>query len=47
MPGNVWDEIPYPFPNFNDCTVEVWDGISNFIPHIIIDVITDPYLDWS
>ena len=31
---NVWDEITYPFPNFNGCTVEVWEWISNFIPHI-------------
>ena len=22
----VWDEIPYPFPNFNGATVEVWAG---------------------
>ena len=31
----VWDEITYPFPNFNGATVEVWDWISNFIPHHI------------
>ena len=30
---NVWDEITYSFLNFNDCTVEVHDWISNFIPH--------------
>ena len=29
----VWDEITYPFPNFNSTTVEVWEWISNFIPH--------------
>ena len=23
MPGKVWDEIMYPFLNFNDCTIEV------------------------
>ena len=22
-PSKVWEEIPYPFPNFNSCTVEV------------------------
>ena len=22
MPGNVWDEIPYLFPNVSGCTVE-------------------------
>ena len=21
----VWDEIIYPFPNFNGCIVEVWE----------------------
>ena len=29
----MWDEITYPFPNFNSCTVEVWEWISNFITH--------------
>ena len=29
----VWNEITYPFPNFNSATVEVWERISNFIPH--------------
>ena len=24
-PFMVWDEIAYPFPNFNGATVEVWD----------------------
>ena len=23
MPNNMWDEITYPFPNFNGCTAEV------------------------
>ena len=31
--------IPYPFPNF-PVYVEVWELISNFIPHSIMDVIT-------
>ena len=39
----VWDEITYPFPNFNGCSVEVWEWISNFIPHLI--VITYPCWD--
>ena len=26
MPNKVWDDIACPFPNFNDCTVEVWNG---------------------
>ena len=42
MPSKVWDEITYPFLNFNGCTIEVWEWISNFILHIIIDVITNP-----
>ena len=29
----VRDEIPYPFPNFNGATVEVWESICNFILH--------------
>ena len=40
MPNLEWGEITYPFPNFNGCTVEVWEWISNFIPHYIMDVIT-------
>ena len=33
MPSKVWVEITYPLPNFNSATVEVWEWISNFIPH--------------
>ena len=29
----VWDEIIYPFSNFNGAAVEVRDRICNFIPH--------------
>ena len=29
----MWDEITYPFPYFNGVTVEVWEWISNLIPH--------------
>ena len=32
MPCKVWYEINYPFPNFNEYTVEVWEWIINFIP---------------
>ena len=31
--SKVWDEITYPFPNFNGCAIEFWEWISNFIPH--------------
>ena len=36
---NKLDEITYPFPNFNGCTVEVPILINNFTPHLIMDVI--------
>ena len=42
---NVWDEITSPFPNFNGCTVEVWEWISNLIPHITRHVIIYPCWD--
>ena len=39
MPCEMCDEIINPFPNFNGCTVEVWELIISFISHIMIDVI--------
>ena len=39
MPGTVWDEITCPFPDVNGATVEVWEWISNFIPHFIMDIL--------
>ena len=30
IPSKVWDEIAYPFPNFNGRTLDVWELISNF-----------------
>ena len=41
----MWGEIAYPFPNFNGCTVEVWEWKSNFIPNFIRFVITYPCWD--
>ena len=41
-PSKVWVEIIYPFPNFNGCTVEVCEWISNFSPPIKIVTITTP-----
>ena len=38
-----WDEITYPFPNFNGTTVEVWEWITNFIPHFTEHVIIYPW----
>ena len=43
----VWDEITYPFPNFNGTTVEVWEWISFSIPHFTGYVIPYPYWDCS
>ena len=43
----MWDEITDPFPNFNGTTIEVWEWISNVIPHFIMNVITDHCWDWS
>ena len=42
MPSKVWDESIYPFPNFNGTAIEVWEWISNFIPHFAMDVIAYP-----
>ena len=36
MPNKVWDQITYPFPNLNSAVIEVWEGISNVISHIIL-----------
>ena len=42
----MWDEITYPFLNFNGSTVEVKEWIlSNFNPYFMIDVITYPCWD--
>ena len=41
----VGDEITYPFPNVNGGTVEVWEWISNFILHFMMDAITYPCWD--
>ena len=46
MHSQVWDEITYPFPNFNGCTVELWEWISNFIPHFIMRLISYPTQFW-
>ena len=32
MPIKVWDEITYPFPNFNGWTMRVAEWVSNYIP---------------
>ena len=45
MPSKVWNEITYPFQNVNGCNVEVWELLSNFTQHFIMDVIT--YQCWD
>ena len=45
LPSKVWDEIAYPFPNFNGFTIEVSKWMSNFIPHFMMGVITYPCWD--
>ena len=42
MLSKVRDEITYPFPNFKSCTIEVWEWISSFTPHLVIT-----YLCWD
>ena len=37
----------YPFPDFNSCTNEVGERISNFIPQFIIDVITQHIIKYA
>ena len=38
----MWDPLTDLFPNSEGCTVEVWEWISNFIPHFIMELITYP-----
>ena len=47
MPIEVGDEVIYPFPIFNGRSAEVYEWISNFIPHFILDVIIYPRWDLS
>ena len=34
MSSKEWDKITYPIPNFNECTIEVWEWINNFSLHL-------------
>ena len=38
----AWQEITYPFPDFNGCAVEVWEWIINFIWYFTGCAITYP-----
>ena len=39
------DEITYPFLNFDGSTGEVWEWMSNFIPHFTEHGITYPLVN--
>ena len=39
MPSKMWDEMSYPSPNVNCCTIEVWEWISYFIAHSVISTL--------
>ena len=45
MPSKVWDEIIYPFLNYNGGNVEVKIWIGNLIQHFVMDAST--YLCWK
>ena len=36
----MWNEIAYLFTKFSGCIVDVWEWMSNFIPHFLMDIIT-------
>ena len=42
LPSKVFYEITYPFPNLTDTTVEDWEWIDNFTPHLMIYVNSYP-----
>ena len=39
MLSNVCEEIIYPLSNLNGTSVKIWEWISNFFAHFIMDVI--------
>ena len=41
----VWDEITHPFPNFNSATIDIWEWISNSIPHCPCNYLSMPGLN--
>ena len=46
MHGEVWDELTYPFPNFNCCTFQAWERTSYFLSLYNV-LITYPQRDLS
>ena len=45
MPNKVLGEINFPSSKLNGAGIEIWEEMSNFTPHFIMDVIT--YLCWD
>ena len=43
----MWDQIIYPYQNFDDATFEVWTWISNFIPHYSDHRLSMLGLNWT
>ena len=43
MSSKVWDEITYPFSNFNSSTIEVCEWMGNLISRFVINGIPCPY----
>ena len=46
----MWDAIIYPFPNFNDYTVEIWERVSTWkesFTHFTGHVITYPRIKFN
>ena len=35
-------EITHPFTNLNSASIDIWERISNFIPHYLMEMITVP-----
>ena len=39
MLSKVYDEIAYLFPKFNRCAVELWECVSNFMRHFMMQLL--------
>ena len=42
VPSKVWNEITYPFLNFNGYTVVFGERMTNLIPHLVMEGIIYP-----
>ena len=41
--NHMCSKMSYPLPNVHGCNVEVWEWMSNLIPHFIMCIIVYPY----